>query len=192
MPNRDVSDEQLMARVAAGDERALEALYDRHAAAAMGLALRIMGDRASAEDVVQETFLRVWRHAASFRREQGRFTSWMFSIAHRLAIDGLRRRSVRPQPAQSAAEEQAMARQASDEAAVPEAAWASMRQQQVRQALASLPKEQLQVIELAYFQGLTRQEIAAATQSPVGTVHTRARLALEKLRGALRSSEDDV
>ncbi len=185
MRGDDLNDEQLMARVADGEAAALEALYDRYSPAAMGLALRITGDPATAEEVVQETFWRVWRKADAFRVQRGAFTSWMFSIVRNLSIDVLRRRGVSAPAADR--EVEAAIEQAPDTTAdVAEAAWLGVKHRQVRAAIAALPAEQRRVIELAYFRGLTRQEIAAATGEPLGTIHTRARLALQKLREALR------
>ena len=92
-----LSDEILVARVASGDRTALESLYDYHAAAVLGISLKIIGDRAAAEDVLQETFWRVWQSAVTYRSQRGSFTGWLFRIARNLAIDAYRRRSVRPQ-----------------------------------------------------------------------------------------------
>jgi len=180
-----LNDEQLMARVANGEAAALEALYDRYSPAAMGLALRITGDRATAEEVVQETFWRVWRKADAFRAQRGAFTSWMFSIVRNLSIDVLRRRRVSA-PAADREVEEAVEQVPDTTADVAESAWLGVKHRQVRAAIAALPAEQRRVIELAYFRGLTRQEIARATGEPLGTIHTRARLALQKLREALR------
>lgn len=181
-----VSDEQLMTQVASGDTSALEALYDRYASGVMGLALKIVGDHALAEEVVQETFWRVWRSADTFRVQRGPFPGWLFGIARNLSIDLCRRRKVRPQPAFNNAEEDQIDRTPDPAADVAESAWTAVKHQQVRAALAALPSAQRQVIELAYFAGLTRQEIANMTGEPLGTIHTRARLALQKLYEALR------
>jgi len=106
MSSTGLSDEQLMVRAAHKDPAALELLYDRYAPAVMGLALKMIGDRALAEEVVQETFWRVWRNADSFREQRGSFPAWLFGIARNLTIDMCRRRKVRPQPARDDAEEQ--------------------------------------------------------------------------------------
>ncbi|MGH2538073.1 MAG: RNA polymerase sigma factor [Candidatus Promineifilaceae bacterium] len=185
MAGATLSDEELMAQVAGGDEGALEALYDRYASAALGLAVRLLSDRGAAEDVMQEAFLRVWRHAGSFRAERGSFTKWLFSITHRLAIDSLRRFSSRPEPARDEREMERLLAAPDAGANVAEDARLEIERGRVRAALTGLPPEQKQVIVLAYFQGLTRQEIAQVTGAPLGTVHTRARLGLQKLRLAL-------
>ena len=181
------TDEQLMAKVTAGDSAALETLYDRYAATLLGVVLRPVQDRSVAEEIVQETFWRVWDKAASFDDTQGKFSTWMFSIGRRLAIDTTRRQKIRPQAARSEAEEERMLR-APDGANVAETADLHIEQERIRSVLTVLSPEQYEVIELAYFQGLTRQEIAQATDTPLGTIHTRARLGLQKLRSALESA----
>ena len=93
-----LSDEVLAAQVARGESRALETLYDRHASTVLGISLKIMGDQAAAEDVLQEAFWRVWRSAASYQSQRGSFTGWLFRIARNLAIDAYRRRNIRPRP----------------------------------------------------------------------------------------------
>ena len=181
----EITDEQLVARTVRGDVAAFEVLYDRYAPTVTGLALRIVADRALAEEVVQETFWRVWRNAASFQGQRGTFAGWLLGITRNLAIDFCRRRSVRPQAVFDDADESPIERVPDQSADVAESAWTAMKYQQVYTALSDLPPEQRSVIELAYFGGLTRQEIAAETGEPLGTIHTRARLALKKLRAAL-------
>ena len=181
----EITDEQLAARTARGDAAAFEVLYDRYAPTVMGLALRIVADRALAEEVVQETFWRVWQNAATFQIQRGAFAGWLLGITRNLAIDACRRRSVRPQAWLDQADESPIERVPDQSADVPEAAWNAIKHRQVYAALGDLPPDQRRVIELAYFGGLTRQEIAAKTGEPLGTIHTRARLALKKLRAAL-------
>ena len=187
MSHADLSDEQLLAQAAGGEAAALETLYDRYASAVTGFALKVIGDRALAEEVTQETFWRVWRSAGSFNARRGSFPGWLFGIARNLSIDAYRRRKVRPQPVLSDADQQAVDRAFDPAVDVAESAWTAIKHTQVRTAMAGLPAAQRQVIELAYFQGMTRQEIADATGEPLGTVHTRARLALQKLREALQA-----
>src|SRR3974377_670207 len=181
----EITDEQLVARTMRGDVAAFEVLYDRYAPTVMGLALRIVADRALAEEVVQETFWRVWRNAASFQGQRGAFAGWLLGIARNLAIDFCRRRGVRPQVLFSDADESPIERVPDQSADVAESAWTAIKNQQVYAALGDLPPEQRRAIGLCYFGGLTRQEIAARTGEPLGTIHTRARLALKKLRAAL-------
>ena len=181
-----LSDEALATQVAQGSSAALEALYDRHGATVLGLALRIVGERASAEDVLQETFWRVWKSAETFQAERGSFTSWLFRITRNLAIDVYRRRNVRPQGITADEGGASVLDQTPDpDMDVASQAQSDLQDQQVRSALSSLPGVQRQVIEMAYFHGMTRQEIAKATGEALGTIHTRARLALQKLREEL-------
>lgn len=194
MPEQDVSqqlsDEALAAQVAQGHPAALEALYDRYAATILGLSLKVTGDQAVAEDVLQETFWRVWKSASSYQFERGTFTSWLFRIARNLAIDAYRRRSVRPQAVYRAEDNDPILENIPDpDMNVAEQTQSVLKNRQVRTALASLPQAQRQVIEMAYFHGMTRQEIAEATGEALGTIHTRARLALQKLRDELDREE---
>ena len=175
-----------MLEMSSGNAAALEALYDLYAPAVMGIAVKTLGDRAAAEEVVQETFWRAWSNAATFSSGQGTVPGWLFGIARNLAIDLWRRQKVRPQPAFDEAEAQRLSGEPDPEADVAEAAWTTIKHTQVKAAMHGLPAEQRQVLELAYFTGMTRQEIAEATGAPLGTVHTRARLGLQKLRDALQ------
>jgi len=179
----DLADKQLISYVAQGDAVALETLYDRYAAAVLGLAFKILGDRTSAEEVVQETFWRVWRSGGTFSNRHGSFTSWLFGITRNQCIDLWRRRNSRPQTLLDDTAEQSPRDSVTD---VAESAWTAIKRRQVRAAMEVLPPAQRRVIELAYFGGLTRQEIADNIGVPLGTVHTRARLGLQKLRDALR------
>lgn len=181
-----MNNEQLMKRVANGDAAALETLYEQYAPAVLGLALKMLGDRPSAEEVVQETFWRVWRNAASFCEQQGAFPGWLFGITRNLSIDTWRRRKARPQPIFDGNEEQQLEDSPDLQADVTESAWTAMKHLQVRQALNALPQAQREVVEMAFFGGMTRQEIAEAMGVPLGTIHTRARLGLQKLREALQ------
>jgi len=181
-----LSDEALIARVALGDPTALETLYDQYASTILGFSLKITGERAAAEDVLQETFWRVWQSAATYQPQRGSFTSWLFRIARNLAIDAYRRRGVRPRAITETADADPILDGMPDpDMDVADLAQSSLQAQQVRTVLAILPRQQRQVIELAYFHGMTRQEIAEATGEALGTIHTRARLGLQKLRQEL-------
>jgi RNA polymerase sigma-70 factor (ECF subfamily) len=180
-----LNDAELMARVAQRNRDALESLYDRHAGVALGLAVKILGERATGEEIVQEAFWRVWQRAATFDHRRGDFSGWLLSIVYHLAIDELRRRRGQPPRAVlDANSEQTFLAQAGA-TDVTERAWSNVEHAQVREAVTRLPEPQRAVIELAYFEGLTRQEIAARLNEPLGTIHTRARLALAKLRDSL-------
>jgi RNA polymerase sigma-70 factor, ECF subfamily len=177
-----LADEDLMARVQEGDARAFEVIFDRHADAAFSLAYRMCGRRATAEDVVQEAFVSLWRSGARYDRTRGSVRSWVLGVVHNRAIDLFRRDSVRT--GKDVSDEGAVERMAapdSTEAEVQRGEDAS----EVRGALQDLPDDQRQVIELAYFGGFTHSEIAEQLKLPAGTVKGRMRLGLTKLRLSL-------
>jgi len=180
-----LTDEALMARVLARDTAAFEALYDRHAAVVLGIIVRIIGDRAIGEELLQETYWRMWTKASTFDPEKGPLRAWLYSVARRQALDALRRRGVRPEAAQDEAEAREFERAAAPGDDVAVAAEQSIAAARLRRALDELSVDQQRVLELAYFGGLTRQEIARTTGTPLGTVHTRARLGLQNLRSIL-------
>lgn len=183
-------DETLVIQVARGNPAALEVLYDRYASTVLGISVKVVGDQALAEDVLQETFWRVWQSAATYQSQRGSFTGWLFRIARNLAIDAYRRRNVRPQAIVTADGSEPLIDETPDpDMDVAEQAQTILKNRQIRKALAALPGVQRQVIEMAYFYGMTRQEIAEATGEALGTIHTRARLALQKLRGEFERDE---
>jgi RNA polymerase sigma-70 factor (ECF subfamily) len=170
----------LLARIAAGDEAALDELYGQSSGIVHSLALRILRDVSSAEDVTLEVYLQVWRRAPSFDPARGTASTWLFMLARSRAIDRLRSGAHRAQDRQRPLDELAPLR---DTAPDPEqAADLAGRQALVRRALGGLPSEQREVIELAYFGGLSQSEIAQRSGAPLGTVKTRMRLAMLKLR----------
>ena len=176
-------DEELVAMVAEGRPEALAALYDRYAAACYGLALRILGDREDAEEAVQDAFVALWRRAGTYDPGQGRAYSWMLRIARNKAIDGLRRGGPARRPRQVP---QGMPDLAREPGSVEEEADTAELRLPVAGALERLPQDQREVLEMAYLGGLSQREIAESTGVPLGTVKTRTRLALRKLREALR------
>ncbi len=178
-----LSDEQLIAWVARGEDRALAELYDRYVRLVFSLALQVLNDRASAEETVQEVFTKVWRGADEFRPERGKFSSWLIGITHHQCIDGLRRRRVRP--VMWSTEDESILELATEDDPV-EAAEYAFERARVRKALSQIPAEQRIVIELAFFEGLTHYEIAARCGDPLGTVKTRLRLGMQKLKGLLK------
>ena len=185
-----LTDEELAAQIDRGESRALEVLYDRYAALVLGISVKTVGDRGVAEDVLQETFWRVWKHAASYRPERGTFRAWLFTIARNLALDAYRRGNVRPPPLAEVNDSDSLTDQVPDpDADIAAQSVLLLEQKQIRDALATLPFVQRQVIEMAYFHGMTRQEIAEVTGEALGTIHTRARLALQKLREQLGNEE---
>ena len=183
MIRADLSDEQLMRLIASRDGTALEYLYERYSASVMGLAIKMLGNRSEADEVVQETFWRIWSKTNSYRADRGTLLSWMFGIAHNLCIDLIRQQKVK----QVNVEEAQIANLADHGMHEAASIKDSLQREQVQSAMEDLPSEQREVIELAFFKGLTRQEIAKATGVPLGTVHTRARLGLQKLRTALQA-----
>lgn len=181
-PLRSLADEDLMQLVRDGEARAFEVVFDRHAGAAFSLAYRMCGRRAMAEDIVQESFVSLWRSGARYDRGRGSVRSWILSVVHNRAIDAFRRELVKdgrdihddgiaermPSPQRTDAEVERR-----DDA------------QRVRAVLSELPTEQRQVIELAYFGGFTHSQIAELLELPAGTVKGRMRLGLTKMRVAL-------
>lgn len=176
------SDADLMAALAAGNAAAMEVLYDRFNRPVFSFAYRMVGDRNHAEDVMQEVFLRAWRRAARFSETRGTLISWLLSITHNLAIDELRKVQRRPQKADSAEPELLMASLRDTGESIEEIAIGSEYGQIVREVLAEIPDAQRIVLELGYFRGMTQREIAEHLDTPLGTVKTRMRLALQKLQ----------
>lgn len=176
------ADQAALAGMARGEGEALAELYDRHAGAIYSLALRILGDTAEAEDVVQDVFTQAWRQASRYSAARGAVGAWLLTLARSRAIDRLRARRTRP----ALAVDQRAAGQVVDEGPAADARVLSFEQvSRVRAALEELPVLQRAAIELAYFEGLTHAEIAARLEEPLGTVKTRIRLAMTKLREAL-------
>jgi RNA polymerase sigma-70 factor, ECF subfamily len=180
----DLPDEQLMARLARRDIKAFEALYDRYGTLVYSTALRVVGDVQLAEDIAQEVFLRIWRRPDHYLPERGRFVTWLLSVARNGAVDQIRTRGRRHR--HETAGEESVRDLPADEGRDPALlAQLADERQKVRQALAGLPPEQRRVIEMAYYGGYTQQEIAAMLNQPLGTVKTRIRLGMQKLRVAL-------
>jgi len=179
---RELADEDLMQLINRGEARAFEIVYDRHASAAFSLAYRMVGKRATAEEVVQEAFLAMWRANARYDRTRGSVRTWILGIVHNRAIDALRRGNVHDR--RRASDEGIEERFASEERTEVEVARRD-EAHEVRTALETLPPEQLKVIELAYFGGFTHSEIASMLETPIGTVKGRMRLGLAKMRDQL-------
>jgi RNA polymerase sigma-70 factor (ECF subfamily) len=181
-------DSTLIARAAAGDERAIGPLYERYGGVLYAVAYRIVGQRADAEEVVVEAFAQAWREAARFEAGRGSVAGWLTTIARSRALDLVRARSRRDRITASAAADRpehspAMGESRSDPAGALDL---DERSRQVRLALDSLSPPQRRAIELAYFEGLSQSEIAERLQEPLGTVKTRVRLGMQKLRESLR------
>jgi len=174
-----LADEELMPLVNNGAPKAFAALYDRHSQAAYCLAYRMMGEKQAAEDLVQEAFIKVWRRAGSYRAQKGSVRTWILSIVHNRGIDQLRSHASRRRT-QEKIEASAASSQPSEAFAET---WRNTQSEQVREALSTLPKEQLKILELAYFSGYTHVQIAELLNVPLGTVKGRMRLGLQKMRG---------
>jgi RNA polymerase sigma factor (sigma-70 family) len=172
---RERTDEELLESIARGDDSALGALYDRFGRAAYGLAYRILRDRALAEDAVQEAFLAVWRSADSYRRERAKPSTWILTLVHRRSVDLVRREDRRraerleetPEPAGAAAPDEFDLRD---------------RRSTVQAALAQLPDDQREALELAYYGGFTQSELAERLGVPLGTIKSRMFTGLTRLR----------
>ena len=176
----DGSDSDLIALVGKGDGTALMTLYDRYNRQAFGLAFRILSDAATAEEVVQDAFLALWRNATSFDTSRGAVKTWLLTIVHNRSIDRIR--SAKSRVGQVELE-------VADYAGANTDPWDDVTDQldgeQVRAAVAELPPDQRTAVEMAYFQGLTHQEISDRTSIPLGTVKGRLRLGLRKLSTSL-------
>jgi RNA polymerase sigma-70 factor (ECF subfamily) len=184
---RRLADEDLMHLVRKGEARAFELVVERHQSAAFGLAYRMTGARATAEEVVQEALVSLWRSNARYDRTRGSVRTWILGIVHNRAIDALRRNAVhdRRRASDEGLEERFETSERTDvEVARREEA------AEIRAALRELPAEQERVIELAYYGGFTHVEIAEIINEPLGTVKGRMRLGLTKMRGALAGEED--
>ncbi len=180
-----LDDAELCRRLREGDVGALELLYDRYAGTALGIAYRLVGDRQSAEDVLQESFLQVWRNAGRYDSRQASLKSWLLAIVHHRCIDALRRRAARPQAAWNA------------DAVDYETGFDTWKEVErrltgasVRRALDQLSPEQREAIELGYFGGFSHAQIAERLGVPLGTVKGRLRLGLGRLRTLLEPSHD--
>ncbi|MEO7970374.1 MAG: sigma-70 family RNA polymerase sigma factor [bacterium] len=175
-----ISDVGLLHAIASGDEAALARLYDQYRVILFGLLVRILGSREEAEDILQEVFLQVWRRAADFDETRGKPFTWLVTLTRSRAIDRLRQLGARQRMATSAAQDQP--EEASD--ALQDTVRSEQREI-VQRALAELPEEQRRTLHLAYFEGLTQSEIASKLDAPLGTVKTRMRAAMIKLRTTL-------
>ena len=182
-------DEELIRQVAQLREEALAQLYDRYGNLVFSIALAIVDDRSTAEEITMDVFMRVWHKAASYRANQAKVRTWLTHITRHHSIDVLRRRSVRldhfaitwdgisPRDIPPAQDSQELVE-------------LSLRRERVRAAIAQLPQDQKQALAFAYYGGLTQVEIAEALQQPLGTIKTRLRLAMQKLRDLLQDEQE--
>jgi RNA polymerase sigma-70 factor (ECF subfamily) len=179
-------DEVLLTRLCERDPDALDALYTRYGRTAFALAYRVLGNPEAAEDAVQEAFLSVWRAAETYQQARGSARGWLLSVVRNRAIDVLRAREARPKVGATLDQITSLAADESDPA---DDALKRVEAVKVREALAALPEEQRRTIELAFFSGLSYPEVAARMGAPLGTVKSRMRLALERLRGMLLAED---
>lgn len=183
-------DDELMDRLGRRDIAAFEAIYDRYGDLVFSVALRVVGDTYVAEDIAQDVFLRVWRRPEQFDLNRGKFVTWLLSVTRNRSIDERRSRGRRLRhEALPAADEDDVIPSGNDRDDPALATVVSLDRQAVRDALLVLPPEQKLAIQLAYFGGLTQQEIANKLGQPLGTVKTRIRLGMQKMRGAIERSE---
>jgi RNA polymerase sigma-70 factor, ECF subfamily len=184
----ELSDEQLMTRLSGPEvEAALSKLYDRYGRTVYGVGLKILGDRSSAEELVQEVFLKVWRSSGTFDPSRASFSTWLYRVTRNVALDLYRKRTSRIRPVPNADSQIAAARNSS---AGPEEivddSWLSWR---MSNALEELGATQREVVELAYFQGLSQREISQRTGMPLGTVKSRTASAMKRLRQGLAGED---
>ena len=179
-----LDDEELMQRLAYRDLVAFRALYDRYGNLVYSAALRVVRDAQIAEDMVQEIFLRIWRKPESYVAQRGRFVTWLTSVTRNRAVDEVRSRGRRFRHETASPEEQERELPSSEDDPALTAELSDQRRL-ILAALTQIPVEQREIIELAYFGGLTQQEIAERLSQPLGTVKTRIRLGMQKLRAAL-------
>ncbi len=180
---------RLVERIAEGSSEALSELYDQYSSLLLALSRRVLGSQEEAEDVLQEVFVQVWRQAHRYDSKRSSVSTWLSLITRSRSIDRLRSRNVQDKTAQAAHEENPPGD------ASPEGASNVLereRRLRLRTELAELPKEQRQVLELAFYKGMTQSEIAASTGIPLGTVKTRTLLAMRKLKKALGAEIRDL
>ena len=190
MDAHELDDKRLIALIVEEQQDALGILYDRYSKLVFSMAYRTVGDSGLAEEITQEVFLRVWEKASTYRPEQAKVITWITSITRYRAIDILRKRKIRPEGNQADWDEgQVLER--TDPVDVEQMVELRQRQIKVRTALATLPDEQRRALALAFFYGYSHSQIADQLQEPLGTIKTRIRSGMQKLRGLL-SNEHEI
>ena len=180
-PTLDTSDAELLARVGEGDREAFELLYRRYVRPLFGLALRRLGDRGHAEDAVQEAFAAIWRSASTYRPERGAAGGWLYTVARNAIVDRLRRNGL--------STDAELPELVSHEPGPPERAEDSYVSVRVHRALEELQPREREVIELAYWSGMSQSEVADYLGLPLGTVKTRTRSGLARLASLLEGED---
>ncbi len=187
MAPSDVDDAVLLQRIAQGDKEAFLELYHRYVNLVYSMALRVVGDGQTAEEVTQDVFMKIWQKGALYDARRGRFSSWLLSVTRFAAIDRLRYEQRRPSTKEIS--EEARPPRELRQLSADHALWE--QGQQLRMLIEQLPPEQREVVELAYFGGLTHRELAEHLNLPLGTVKSRLRLGLNKLRTMWFSEEEE-
>jgi len=178
-PAQPAPDSALVERMMAGDENALSTLYDRYAGMLFGMLVRILRDPQAAEEILQDLFLQLWRGAARFDASRGSLPAWLMVIGRNRALSRLRTRAYREAPEDI---EAFPANAVPSSVNLEDDAERNLLMEKLRTAMAALPGEQREAVELAYFEGMTQTEIAARTGSPLGTVKSRVRTAMQSLK----------
>ena len=188
----ELDDATLASQVAGGSAAALEVLYDRYSRLVLSFATRMLGDRQSAEELLQEVFLRAWQQAHNYSAGRGSFATWLLSITHNMSIDEIRKRRRRPQRAESADPVLMLTNVKDRSPSVEESAELGDLRETMARAIGTLPMAQRRAIELAYYRGLTQREIAEELDEPLGTIKTRMRLGMRKLKDYLETYEVEL
>jgi RNA polymerase sigma-70 factor (ECF subfamily) len=185
----DLDDLELHRRLSQGEREAFDELYRRYGAAAYGLALRLTGQQLLAQDVAHDAFLALWRAPEAFDPARGAFRTFFLSLVHHRAVDTIRREErLRKRQERASNLEPTVGEDVAED--VVAASFMGQRRKEVREALTTLPPEQRQVLELAYFEGKTQVTIADELQIPIGTVKTRTMAAMQKLRKVLQEENE--
>lgn len=185
----DLRDEQLITLIANGEKDALETFYNRYAQPVFSLARYMLRDQSLAEEATQDIFLNLWMKAASYNPDRGAPKSWFMSVAHHRIVDIIKSRNRRLQTSSSAPHELLDLNPASGDN-TEEAAHRNIARDEILEALGQIPEEQRRVLVMAYFEGYSQSEIASRLGEPLGTVKTRARLGMQKLRAVMIDGED--
>jgi RNA polymerase sigma-70 factor (ECF subfamily) len=188
----DASDLDLMRSIQAGDSEALSQLYDRYSGILKALILRVIHNEAEADDLLQEIFMEIWNHAKNFSSQKGKPLGWMVTLARRRAIDGLRKKQAYARAGERLQAETEQQPEAWVHNATAEEIDFADTRVLVRQVISSLPPAQQQAIELAFFRGMSQREIAADTNTPLGTVKTRLELGLKKIYDGLKELKHEL
>ena len=188
----EASDIDLMRSIQAGDSEALSQLYDRYSGILKALILRVIHNEAEADDLLQEIFMEIWNHAKNFSAQKGKPLGWMVTLARRRAIDGLRKKQAYARAGERLQAETEQQPEAWVHNTTAEEIDFADTRVLVRQVISSLPPAQQQAIELAFFRGMSQREIAADTNTPLGTVKTRLELGLKKLYDGLKEVKHEL